>query len=241
MLLRFEEHGEVGLAPASSFGFARKAEAIPLSISEFAVAMRHFPIVFSMGERAMPIAVVGIEQRRNLFIGRDGSWRANSYVPAYVRRYPFIVSETPDKARQFLAIDRGSDRFVPSITAHQHGERLFDAVGKPTAIAQSALAFCQAWHADHANTVAFTQAMAGVQVLEPYHADICLPDGSQHQVNGFQAVNEKAFRALPAKTVAEWHANGWLDLVVLHRASLESFQSLLDLNAQRANERKALA
>lgn len=240
VLLRFEEHGDVGLAPSSSFSFARDAEVIPLCIGEFTAAMRHFPIVFSMGEQAVPLAVVGIQRRHNLFIGRDGSWRANSYVPAYVRRYPFIVSETPDKARQFLAMDKASDRFVESASAHQHSERLFDAGGKPTAIAQTALAFCQAWHVDHAKTIAFGQALAAAQVLEPYHADIRLPDGTQHQVNGFRAVNEKSFRALPAKSVAEWHAKGWLDLVAFHLASLESFQNLLELNAQRASERKAL-
>jgi len=240
VVLRFEEHGDVGLAPASSFGFAREAEAIPLCIGEFAAAMRHFPIVFSMGEQAVPLAVVGIQRRLNLFIGRDGSWRANSYLPAYVRRYPFLVSETPDKARQFLAIDKGSDRFVETVSTHPLSERLFDAGGKPTAIAQTALTFCQAWHVNHAKTIAFGQALAGAQVLESYHADIRLPDGAQHQVNGFRAVNEKAFRALPAKSVAEWHAKGWLDLVALHRASLESFQNLLELNAHRANERKAL-
>lgn len=60
-------------------------------------------------------------------------------------------------------------------------------------------------------------------------------------LNGFWAMDEKAFRALPARTVTDWHAKGWLDLATLHLASLQSFQGLLDLNVQRANERKALA
>ena len=79
------------------------------------------------------------------------------------------------------------------------------------------------------------------KVLTPYHADFRLPAGTQHQVSGFSAVREKAFRALPAETVTDWHAKCWLDLVALHLASLQNFQGLLDFNAQRANERKALA
>ena len=67
------------------------------------------------------------------------------------------------------------------------------------------------------------------------------PDGGQQTLDGFCVVDEKAFRALPAKTVADWHARGWLDLATLHLASLQNFQSLLGLNAQRADERKALA
>lgn len=241
VLLRFEDHRDAGLALATNFGFAREAVAIPLCIGEFAVAMRHYPIVFAIDDYASPIALVGIKRERNLFIERDGSWRAGSYVPAYVRRYPFIGTQTPDKAGQLLSIDRASDRFVGS-SADQHDvERLFDEAGGPTRTAQSAMAFCRAYYADSTNTVAFGQALVAAKVLTPYHADFRLPDGSQHQVNGFSAVDEKAFRALPAETITDWHAKGWLDLVTLHLASLQSFQGLLDLNAQRANERKALA
>lgn len=241
VLLRFEDHGDVGLTPASDFSFARDAIALPLCIGEFMVAMRHFPIVFAMDEQASPIALVAIRKGHNLFVERDGSWKAGGYVPAYVRRYPFIVMETEDRAQQLLTIDRSSDRFVPSVAEAPDAQRLFDETGNPTMAAQTAMAFCHAFHTDYAETVAFGRALIGSKVLEPYHADFRLPNGALHQVNGFHAVNEAAFRALPAKTVAEWHAKGWLALVSLHLASLQCFQNLLDLNAQRANERKALA
>lgn len=241
VLLRFEDHRDVGLAPAVGYDFAREAVAIPLSTGEFPVAMRHYPIVFAMDDQASPIALVAIRKEHNLFVERDGSWRAGSYVPAYARRYPFIVVETPDGEQQLLTVDRGSDRFVASASVREGAQRVFDDAGRPTPMAQNAMAFCHAFHVDYAATVAFGQALIAAGILEPYHADFRLPDGTQHQLNGFFAVNEKAFRALPAKTVAEWHARGWLGLVTLHLASLRSFQALLDLNAQRANERKAPA
>jgi len=241
VLLRFEEHGDIGLMPPTDFMFAAEAIAVPLCIGEFVVAMRHFPIVFAMDEHASPIALVGIRRNHNLFIEQDGGWRVGSYVPAYVRRYPFIVTETPDKAQQLLAIDRGSKRYASSVADRHGAERLYDSEGKPTATAQSAMAFCHAYHADYSATVAFGQALLAAKILTPYHAQFRLPDGAEHQVNGFCAVDEKALRALPSSTVGEWHAKGWLDLVTLHLASQQSFQNLLDLNAQRTNERKALA
>lgn len=241
VLLRFEEHGDVGLAPATNFSFAREAVAIPLCIGEFAVAMRHVPIVFAMDGQASPIALVGIKRGHNLFVERDGTWRLGSYVPAYIRRYPFIVTEAADSAQRFLTIDRGSDRFVASAAAHSDAQRLFDEVGEPTATAQSAMAFCQAYHTDYTSTVAFGRALMAAKVLTLYHAEFRLPDGSQYLINGFYVVDEEAFRTLPAKTVAEWHAKGWLHLVTLHLVSQQSFQNLFDLNAQRAKERKALA
>lgn len=239
-LLRFEEHGDVGVMPGSDFGFAREAVAIPLSNGEFATAMRHYPIVFAMDDQASPIALVAIRKDHNLFVERDGSWTAKSYVPAYVRRYPFIGMDTPEGA-QLLSIGRASERFVASAVDHAEAQRLFDETGKPTMVAQTAMAFCHAFHADYANTVAFGEALLAAKILEPYHADFRLPDGTQHKVDGFYAVNEQAFRELSTWTILEWHGKGWLGLVALHLASLQSFQNLLDLNAQRASERKALA
>lgn len=241
VVLRFEEHGDVGLAPAEGYSFAREAVAIPLSAYEFSVAMRHYPIVFAMDEQVSPIALVAIRKAHNLFVERDGRWKAGGYVPAYVRRYPFIVMETADGVQQLFTVDRASDRFVASVAERTDAQRVFDAAGQPTPMTQNAMAFCHAYHIDYTHTVTFGRALMAAKVLEPYHADFRLPDGSQHQVNGFYAVNEKAVRALPEKTVADWYAKGWLALVALHLASLHSFQALLDLNAQRANERRALA
>ena len=140
-----------------------------------------------------------------------------------------------------LTVDRASERYVSSASEHPDAARVFDEAGGPTTTAQSAIAFCQAYHADYTRTVAFGRALMEAGVIGPYQADFRLPDGSQQQVNGFYAVDEKAYRALPAKTLADWHSKGWLDLVALHLASRQSFQNLLDLNVQRGNERKALA
>lgn len=241
VLLQFQEHGEVGLTPGGDFCFAREAIAIPLSSGEFTHAMRHFPIVFAMDDQASPIALVAIRKGDNLFIEQDGSWKTGCYVPAYVRRYPFISMEVDEGAQQLLSIDRASDRFVPSVKGHANAERLFDASGNATMAAQTVMAFCHAFHTDYSNTVAFGRALIAAKVLEPFRADFRLPDGTLHQVNGFYAVNEARFRVLADATVVEWHAKGWLGLVALHLASLQSLQNLLDLNALRANERKALA
>ncbi|MEZ2407234.1 SapC family protein [Bosea sp. RCC_152_1] len=215
MLLRFEDHSDVGLEPSTNFGFASEAVAVPLCIGAFALAIRHYPIVFAT----------------------DG---VRSYVPAYVRRSPFIGTETPDKA-QLLAIDRKSDRFVAWISMRSDAEAPvrrrrqanFDGAGGhgllprlPCRCRQHARVRQSAWRGEAAHA-------------EP--VQIQFPDGAQQMLNGFWAVDEKAFRALPARTDTDWYAKGWLDLATLHLASLQSFQGLLDLNVQRANERKALA
>lgn len=240
VLIRFEDHHNVGLLAETHFGFATEAIAIPLCTSEFAVATRHYPIVFAQAEPAMPLAVVGLTEGRNLFLERDGAWRPGSYVPAYVRRYPFIAMELPDKTQQLLALDRASDRVVTPVAGRSDAQPLFDDAGEPTPFTQSAMAFCHAYHADFLATIAFSQALAAARLLIPANAEMQFPDGNRHALNGFRGIDEAALRRLPTRTVASWHAKGWLDLTAMQLASRFNWQGLLDLKAQREAHRKAL-
>lgn len=163
--------------------------------------------------------MLGVKEGENLFVEADGAWKLGRYVPAYVRRYPFIVTETPDKAAQLLAIDSASDRFVSMATDSNPADTLFDDRGTPTAVASGAMAFCNAYHQDHLKTQAFVDALAGAGLLTANHAQMQLPDGSRYTLDGFMSVDEQKFRGLPATRVAEWHAKGWLDLVALHLVS----------------------
>lgn len=58
---------------------------------------------------------------------------------------------------------------------------------------------------------------------------------------GLMPSSDFSFAREAVATVLDWHAKSWLGLISLHLASLQGLQGLLDLNAQRANERRALA
>lgn len=133
-----ERHFGIALVPPGNYEFARHTNAIPLNVSEFSLAARHYPIVFTGADPAAPVAVVGVgSDHRNLFLDAAGKWLPGVYVPAYVRRYPFIFSEDRDKKEFVLSIDEAGalqERDGPT-------EKLFWE-GKPTALVQRALAFC---------------------------------------------------------------------------------------------------
>lgn len=129
---------------------------------------------------------------------------------------------------------RGSERYVP--TASDHAVRCSRPADRRRAVDHGLLLRL---HAYYTASAAFSRAPLAAKLLIPYHAQLQHPDGSQHQINGFQSADEKAFRVMPAKTVTDWRAKGWLNLVTLRLASQVS-KNLLGLNAQRANERKAL-
>ena len=91
--VRFPEHRNLGLRADGHYRFAAASPALPLTVPEFAAAGRVYPIVFAQDEAAMPLAVTGLAAGRNLFVSPDGAWRPGCYVPAYLRRYPFIGIE----------------------------------------------------------------------------------------------------------------------------------------------------
>src|SRR6185436_2186295 len=110
--------------------------AIPLTASEMAHAARTYPIVFSGAAPTVPFAVVGLRDHENLFVDPQGVWRDDSYIPAYVRRYPFIFSEVPNSQQLVLCVDESADHFDAVSSA-----RPFFAEGKPVEALQRAFKF----------------------------------------------------------------------------------------------------
>lgn len=219
-------HADWGLK-GGGFEFASDAHVTPLVVAEFAKASRWYPILFAP-EAAAPVALVGLE-RRNLFVA-DGVWAAQAYVPAYVRRYPFGFISTQEADRFVLAIDAASERVVQG---GDEGEPLFvgDAPGPLT---REALAFCDAFQAEAAATSDFCEALVEKRLLVDRRADVTTPDGRRFAIDGFQMIEPKAFAALDADTLVDWHARGWLGLVHFHLASIERFSDLMDLQGRVA-------
>ncbi|MEO7865340.1 MAG: SapC family protein, partial [Sphingomicrobium sp.] len=82
-------HAGQKVREALRMGDIGKSHAIPLTVDEFGLAQRHFPIVFSVGESPVPIALMGLNDGVNAFLFEDGRAREpNIYTPAYIRRYP---------------------------------------------------------------------------------------------------------------------------------------------------------
>jgi SapC len=235
VLLNLESHRDCGIiAQSRGFHFAREAAAVPLCVNEFAEASRNYPIVFSdTGSAKTALAVLGMQQGRNLIVDEKGNWRADFYQPAYVRRYPFTVAEVPGKQKQLLAIDAASDRFVARAKDHSGAIPLFDETGAASTAARSAIEFCCSYHREQVRTRDFTSVIEDANLLVRKQATINFEDGSSYALDGFRIADEEALRRLSSAMVSEWHAHGWLDLLTLHLASQRNWRTLLRLNGPR--------
>ncbi|HEY4276184.1 MAG TPA: SapC family protein [Rhizomicrobium sp.] len=154
----------------------------------------------------------------------NGQWGdTKSYIPAYLRRYPFIFIE---HAGGFtLGLDRDCSRIVED--GDEVGEPFF-VDGKPSAFTRDALSFTAQLQAQHRASRAFGAALAEQDLLTDREARAVLPDGRHYNVNGFKIVDAQKFQALPDAVIVDWHKKGWLVLVHFHLASLERFRDLMD-------------
>ncbi|MBB4632920.1 SapC family protein [Sphingosinicella soli] len=229
VLLQKELHRHAALLASESYQFAAGAVAVPLNMSEFALAARFYPIVFADTEGMLPLAVTGLRDLSNLFVDREGRWSEGVYVPAYVRRYPFLPVTMSGSDALMLAIDR--PRLVEGGGAvPDDPNRLFED-GNASALAARALAFCERYHRDHLQTSVFAAALRERDLLDTRRAEVRLPDQSQFRVDGFRMIDRAKLRALPDDTLGDWFRNGWLDLAALAEASQANWQALLDRQA----------
>jgi hypothetical protein len=225
--LQANVHSEVSLKRTQTYRFAAQANAVPLTIMEMFHAQRDYPIVFTKEPVPMPASVVGIQDQVNLYVEPDGSWRRGAYVPAYVRRYPFLFSEQPGSQELTLCIDEGSD-LLEATTANP-----FFRDGKATEITQKALEFCLTYQRQHEATRDFGRTLAQVELLVPKDATVKLPSGESIAVRGFKMIDEARFNTCPADTFLDWRSKGWISLIYAHFLSLGAWDRLVHILAER--------
>ena len=232
--LQSKTHAETQLSKKADFSFAADTTAVPIIAREVPIAAQNYPIVFTGGDKPQPFVVLGLAANQNLFVNPDGTWRAKSYIPAYVRRYPFILITSESAQRVLLSIDEDCSRIGNEETVD--GNKLFDADGKPTPTTDTATKFCQDFHREFQSTMSFGEAVAASGILRPNQLNIKNGDKQSTALQGFQIVDEKALRALPDETILEWHKKGWLSLLNMHLASQYHWNSLRGISGLKVDK-----
>ncbi|MGB4102391.1 MAG: SapC family protein [Alphaproteobacteria bacterium] len=208
-----------------NFKFAVKSNAIPLVNEEFQYAAGDYPIVFANGSIPVPVAVTGLELDKNLMLDAPGNWLPRSYIPAYVRRFPFILVEEPNSKQLVLCYEEGT----PHLS--QHGELKLFEKDEPTDVVKRALDFCMALRQQGEATDTFVQALLERKLLDPGHVEVELSNGRMTKMDGFLAIDREKFRNLPTDVLTAWHKNGWLDLIYAHFLSGSRWQKLAEIAA----------
>ena len=245
-LLSKELHGKLGVNTAPTrFSYAINSHVAPLTVQEFAQASTSFPVIF-VGQDYNPVAVFGLQEGQNLFATPEKGFDADSYVPAFVRRYPFVLAQADagvpqaDGERMLVAIDRGYEYIVENAEYP-----FFDDKGEPTPYTQGCMQFCNDFESQARTTRQFVEMLKELDLFHqrnttytPQNPD-GTPAGETRLVAEYFGVNEDKLKALPKDKLAELVANGALQQIYAHLNSQHCWDRLMTRHFQRYAEMEA--
>jgi len=217
-------HAKMGLKKNFGFGFTEGINAVPVNLIEMPQICHFYPIAFSPDGNATPVAILGLRDNENLFLKGDNTWEQNVYIPAYIRRYPFIFSEMPDTEQLTLCVDM-NDKIVDE----KSDQKFFDGEGKPSDLSNNALEFCKSYHAAAQQTIKFSKALADAGILVDREAQINVGGDKKINFSGFMIIDEKKLADLDDKTFLEFRKEGWLPFIYAHLFSGAQWQNLTRL------------
>lgn len=231
--LSIEMHGGLKLRRSDTpYGFARNAHVVPAQVTEFGPASSSYPVIFG-GEAFQPLAIMSIRPDENLFIDEEGRFDADAYIPAYIRRYPFVLAGNEPAGQLIVCIDRAASVLSPT------GDVPLFENGQPSAFTQGAIQFCSDFEAERQRTEAFVKTLRELDLLDSRQAMFTPtePDGTAGtpvQVADYFAVSEEKLNALPADKLVELRASGALQQIYVHLNSLFNWDRLIAKTLARA-------
>jgi hypothetical protein len=215
-------HGDATVRTDMGMAFARATNNVPLTLADVPEAAKHYPIAFTLGANPIPIAILGLENG-NYFVDDGGSWMPNVYVPAYVRKYPFVLQEGADGGQMTLCVDESAIRHGDKT---QDGHALYeDGVASP--FVKSALDFCAAYQREYHQTRLACDTFVRLGLLAPRQADTKLASGRTIRLDGLAMLDEAKFHALASRDIVYLSQQGSLAGLFYILQSQSNWQTLL--------------
>jgi hypothetical protein len=231
------KHAGLGLPAMAGFQWCAALNSVYLSAPEMARAALDYPIGFIRENPSgdfLPVAVLGLRGGENLFVDSSGRWREHSYVPAYVRRYPFCIVELPSaeaaaEPQRLICVQE--DRLVPSPTP------FFDAQGEPTPAWTPALQLIEAIEGARLQTRTFARRLDAFGLMTPFDA-LAMPSGGvPMRLQGLYRVDEEKLKGLAERELRQLLRKNELRAVYAHLLSLENFARLMTMTVESDGRR----
>lgn len=208
--------------------FARQAPFVPLALDEIAVAARFYPVCF-LDHARYPVAMLGIKPAQNLFVDAEGRWAKDVYVPAYVRRYPFILVETGPQ-QVVLAVENDEAVFDPAA-----GWPLFE--GEATSRGgMAAFEFCRTYFMGLEAAAAWVEELRKSELLVDRRVVLTTAGGERVAVDGFEMVDPEKLAEIGGDTLSAWAKRGWLGQIFAHLNSKDQWPKLFALSRDKGDK-----
>jgi hypothetical protein len=229
--LNRNNHKDLHIFPIENhFAFSSHFNALPLVATEMMDAAKDYPIVFlnSDEDRFGMAVLVGLRDKENLMVDDKGRWTRGSYVPAFVRQYPFVLVTDESNQQLTVCLDE-----VYEGLSKEKGQKLFDENGNESEYLKNVLHFMRAVHDESQKTIEFAKRLKELGLLVPkvIHID---PPGIKQTVEGFWVVDAQKLNGIDDARVLELHHSGYLTWIYAHLISLGTLPNLVNRLEQRA-------
>ena len=216
-------HRDWALEVRSDYEFAGHSNSVPLAAAEFPTAAVDYAIVFTgSAEAVQPVVILGLKPDENLYLDGQGKWNA-SYIPAFVRRYPFVFSKSEEGSKFTLCIDEE----YAGWNQEGRGKPLFDSNGEGADFLNTMFRFVADYQRQFDATLAFCRKLKELDLLEPMTARFKLPSGDKAALTGFMAIDRDKLKALSGDKLTELSKTGELELLYIHLQSMRNLSAML--------------
>lgn len=218
-------HKENSVKEIKDFSFAKNLINAPITVTEFFEACKNYPIFFAkdVNDNWFASVLLGFKENENVFVNDKGEWDKLHYVPAFVRRYPFVFIEQNDNKEQLLvAIDK---EYLISDKKDEN-RKLFDDKSENSEFLNNALNFLNQFQNDSIATKEFIKQLDDWELLEEKTATIITPTQEQFNITGLFIVNEDKLKHLSKKKKDEINDKNAIPLITAHLISLSNIQKL---------------
>ena len=222
--LNKSQHGDLYIEPVTSYKHTKKINSVYIAAIEFLKASKEYPIVFgkSPDDSVFPVVLLGLKKNQNLYLGKKGEWLAD-YIPAYVRRYPFILATNTGKGNTFAVC---IDESYPGFNKDKNGQRLFDDKNEETDLLKQSVKFLKDYQNHIQLTKLFCNKIKELELIEPMQANI-EKSGKKQTLGGFMCVNRSRLQALAPDKLSELMKSEHLELIFAHLNSLTNLEKLI--------------
>jgi hypothetical protein len=223
--LNKEQHKALYVEPVDGYAFAAETNSLYIAAIEFIKSLADYVIVFGKDaeDNVYPVVLLGLKANQNLYVDKKGQWNAG-YIPAYARRYPFILAAPEGNQGNFtVCIDEGFSGFNTA----KEGQVLFDKKGKESAILKQAVDFLQDYQKNVQITTAFCNNLKTLDLLEPMQANVEMKTGDKFAIGGFLCISRAKLKALKPEKLTELVKSDQMELIFAHLLSLNNVNKLM--------------
>jgi hypothetical protein len=221
--LNLERHRDLRLSSGASYQFAASLMICPVVSGEIRQIAREYVIVFPQ-DLPLPHALTGIDAGTNAFVDPEtGRWRGR-YVPAHIRRYPFMAAKTvtgdPSGKQAYTVL---IDETAPHLGLVK-GQPLFTEDGRPSQTLETVQKVLTTMQQDATMTGQMVADLDRQGLLKETKIRVQVKGKDAAGLTGFRVLDADKLMNLPPENLFRLQKSGALLLAYAHLISLTNLK-----------------